>query len=159
VKPNRNGLFLTAQILYYGFIVANIIMQTIEIARLELLWFGIGLQPFTYVGLILGAILHGTAMGMKIQGVHGWMVINMIIWIGGMAMCTIQAIGLGKEGMEARKGSKYPLGDQVLDVAVMAGVYVVIATLEVLLGVWKTIRVRGSAESLRSETREMVIVK
>jgi hypothetical protein len=48
--------------------------------------------------------------------------VNGILWIGGVAMCTVKVIGLSKGGINGRKGSKYPISDQVIDIAVMAGV-------------------------------------
>jgi hypothetical protein len=130
-------------VIYYILIICNILMQTLEIVRLELLHFGIGLLPFAYVGLILGALLHWSE-GAKGR-VRGWQFINAVFWVGGVVMCTVQVVGLDNEGIDGRKGSKYPISDQVIDVAVMAGVYAVVAILELMLGVWKVKR-RQSAE-------------
>ena len=58
-------------------------------------------------------------------------------------------------GIHGRKGSKYPVSDQVIDVAVMAGVYAVIGILEVVLGVWRVRRGRaggGEGESVGSRS-------
>lgn len=55
-------------------------------------------------------------------------------------MCAVKVVGLSKEGINGRKGSKYPISDQVIDVAVMAGVYAVIAILELVLGFWRALR-------------------
>lgn len=48
-------------------------------------------------------------------------------------MSVVKVVGLVKEGIHGRKGSKYPVSDQVIDVSVAAGVYAIIALLEVLL--------------------------
>ena len=50
-------------------------------------------------------------------------------------MSTVQVVGLSRQpdGLQGRKGTKYPVSDQVIDVAVMAGVYAVIGMLEVVL--------------------------
>jgi hypothetical protein len=110
-------------------------MITLEIVRLELLNFGIGLIPFAYVGLIISAALHWS------EGFHGrvrgWQAVNGVVWIGGTVVSAVQAAGLVKEGIDGRMGSKYPVSDQVIDVAVMAGVYVVVGVLELGLGVWR----------------------
>jgi heme/copper-type cytochrome/quinol oxidase subunit 1 len=113
-------------------------MQTLEIVRLELLHFGIGLQTFTYVGLILGALLHWSegASGR----IRGWQAINGVVWIGGVVMSAVQVVGLSREGINGRKGSKYPINDQVIDVAVMAGVYAVVMILELVLVFWRASR-------------------
>lgn len=110
-------------------------MQTLEIVRLALIHFGIGLLPFSYVGLLLGGALHWTrGVGGRIAG---WEGVNAVLWIGGMVMTVVKTVGLVNEGIHGRKGSKYPVVDQVTDVAVIAGVYLVIQVLEVALGVWR----------------------
>ena len=55
-------------------------METLEIVRLSLIHFDIGLLPFAYVGLLLGATLYWTRGA---QGrVWGWQGINGVIWLG-----------------------------------------------------------------------------
>lgn len=116
-------------------------MQTLEIVRLELLHFGISLLPFVYVGLLMGMLLHYT-QGFKGR-VRGWQAVNAVVWVGGIVMTVVKVVGLSNEGIEGRKGSKYPVSDQVIDVAVMAGVYAFIAILEGVLGIWSGRRGRG----------------
>jgi len=124
-------------------------MQTLEIVRLELIHFGIALLPFSYVGLLIGAALHWSE-GLKGR-VRGWQGINAVLWVGGMAVSVVKVVGLSNEGINGRKGSKYPVSDQVIDVAVMAGVYVVIMALEAVLGFWRAARrAGGKRESLQS---------
>lgn len=124
-------------------------METLEIVRLSLLHFGIGLLPFAYVGLGVGAGLHWSK---GLQGrVRGWQGVNGVVWVGGCVMCVVKVVGLVNEGIDGRKGSKYPVSDQVIDLAVMAGVYAVVGILEVVLGVWRVEREhRGEGESVRS---------
>lgn len=135
-------------------------MQTLEIVRLELLHYGIALLPFVYVGLLLGAYLHfSEGVGGRVRG---WQGVNAVVWVGGVVMCAVKVVGLSKEGDAGRKGSKYPVGDQVTDVAVMAGVYAVIAVLEVVLGFWRALRrAGGGRESMASggESAEMWVAK
>jgi hypothetical protein len=118
-------------------------MQVLEIVRLELLHFGIGLLPFTIVGLIMGALLHWSE-GARGR-IRGWQTINAVVWIGGVVMSAVQVVGLIKEGINGRKKSKYPISDQVIDVAVMAGVYAVVGILELVLGLWRASRRTMSA--------------
>jgi hypothetical protein len=118
-------------------------MQVLEIVRLELLHFGIGLLPFTIVGLIMGALLHWSE-GARGR-IRGWQTINAVVWIGGVVMSAVQVVGLIKEGINGRKKSKYPISDQVIDVAVMAGVYAVVGILELVLGLWRASRRARSA--------------
>ncbi|TVY41991.1 hypothetical protein LOCC1_G006507 [Lachnellula occidentalis] len=145
---SRSCIFVTLQVLYYLFIIANILMLTLEIVRLELLHFGIGLLPFAYVGLLLGAGLHASE-GFR-GHIRGWQAINGVLWIGGMVVSVVQVVGLDNEGINGRKGTKYPVSDQVIDIAVMAGVYAAIALLEVGLGLWNAKRDGGRRESLKS---------
>ncbi|KAL3421642.1 hypothetical protein PVAG01_05798 [Phlyctema vagabunda] len=129
----RNCGYRTAASVYYVLIVANFLMQVLEVVRLEILKFGIGLQPFVFVGLLLGALLHA----FNGFGIRGWIVVNSVLWIGGLVMNAVQAAALAMEGMHAREGGKYPLSDQVIDVAVMAGVYAVTMMLEIVLAMWR----------------------
>ncbi|TVY53107.1 hypothetical protein LSUE1_G010173, partial [Lachnellula suecica] len=109
----KNWAFILVQTIYYVLIICNILMQTLEIVRLELIHFGIGLLPFTYVGLLLGALLHFSE---GVRGrVRGWVALNAVLWLGGMAVCVVKVVGLVKEGINGRKGSKYPVSDQVID--------------------------------------------
>lgn len=126
-RRRRSWLHRIVIAIYYVLIVCNILMHTLEIVRLALLPTGIGLLPFAYVGLLLGAALHFT--GGFGGNITAWLAINEVIWLGGMTMSIVKVIGLHNEGIE-RKGSKYPMSDQILDVAVIAGVYAVIAILE-----------------------------
>ncbi|KAK8148931.1 hypothetical protein G3M48_008736 [Beauveria asiatica] len=132
-KP-ASWLYRVVSSIYYILIICNILMHTLEIVRLALIHVGIGLLPFAHVGLLLGAALHSSrgAAGK----VPAWLLVNMVVWLGGMAMSVVKAVGLDREG-NLRKGSKYPMSDQVLDVAVIAGVYGVIATLELVTGLWR----------------------
>lgn len=160
--PRRNWAFNGVSATYYVLIVCNILMLTLEIVRLELIHFGIGLIPFAYVGLLLSCALHWSE-GARGR-IRGWQTIAGIVWMGGLVMSAVQVAGLSKEGIHARKGSKYPISDQIIDVAVMAGVYAVVAILELVLGLWRALRrARGQrAESLQSgmspviETTELV---
>lgn len=150
-KPRRDCLFATTSAVYYVLIICNVLMQTLEIVRLELIHYGCGLLPFVYVGLIAAGLLHWT------EGAHGrirgWQAVNAVVWIGGIVMTSVQVVGLSNEGIDGRKPSKYPVSDQVIDVAVMAGVYAVIAILELVLGFWRALRrARSSRESVQSDS-------
>jgi hypothetical protein len=126
-------------VIYYLLLIANILMQTLEIARLSLIYYGIGLLPFSYVALIIGFILHATN-GLRGR-IEGWMWkgANTLVWVGLLVVSVVKTAGLVKMENNGiyRTGSKYPMSDQVIDVAVMAGVYLVIAILEGWLGLWR----------------------
>jgi len=126
-------------------------MEVLEIVRLELLKnYGIALIPLVFIGLVLAFALHWTeGAGGRIRG---WQAINGVLWVGGIVVNSIKVVGLVKEGIDGRKGTKYPIVDQVTDIAVMAGVYVILAILEMLLGFWRALRRASSRESVASIT-------
>jgi len=131
-------------------------MQTLEIVRLCLISFGIGLLPFTYVGLLIGLLLHATNGIFGRIGSWSWIGANVFVWIGLMSMSVVKTVGLvyqQNNGVK-RVGSKYPVSDQIIDVAVMAGVYVVLAALELWLGIWRAARSSriGEADMESTET-------
>jgi hypothetical protein len=125
--------------LYYVAIIINILMQTVEIARLCLEYFGVGLLPFNYVGLIFGLVLHATnGLKGRIRGLF-WKGLNTFLWIGMMIVSLVKIAGLVNmehNGIH-RTDSKYPIVDWVTDVSVIAGVYLFLAVMEVWLSVWK----------------------
>lgn len=126
-------------IVYYIAIIVNILMQTVEIVRLCLEYFGVGLLPFNYVGLIFGLVLHATdGLKGRIRGLF-WKGLNTFLWIGMMIASLVKIAGLVNmehNGIH-RTDSKYPMVDWVTDVAVIAGVYLFLAVMEVWLGLWK----------------------
>jgi hypothetical protein len=114
-------------------------MVTLEIVRLSLIYYGIGLLPFSYVALILGLVLRATnGLRGRIEG-RMWRGANTFVWVGLLAMNVVKVAGLVKMENNGiyRTSSKYPMSDQVIDVAVMAGVYLVIGILEVWFGLWR----------------------
>ncbi|PBP17259.1 hypothetical protein BUE80_DR012014 [Diplocarpon rosae] len=149
LHPSKSWPFILTSTLYYILILANIFMLTLEIVRLSLLHSGIGLLPFSYAGLLLGALLCASGGG------HGrvryWQALNMVLWVGGAAVSAVKVAGLATQAGGRREGSRYPLGDQVVDVAVVVGVYLGLAVLEVVLGVWRGKRemAMGSVEDRR----------
>jgi hypothetical protein len=127
------------EVVYYIAIIINILMQTLEIVRLCLEYFGVGLLPFNYVGLIFGLALHATS-GLKgrIRGLF-WQGLNTFLWIGMMIVSLVKIAGLVKMEHNGiyRTDSKYPIVDWVTDVAIIAGIYLFLAVMEVWLGFWK----------------------
>lgn len=135
-------------------------MTTLEIVRLELIGFGVGLLPFSYVGLIAGTLLHWSR-GAR-DHIHGWEAANAVLWVGGLVMSAVKVAGLVRMGIDERKGSKYPVSDQVIDVAIMAGVYAVIALLELGLRFWRASRTgiwageyQGEGEAVVEQEQEL----
>lgn len=138
--------------LYYGFVIANILMEVLELVRLSLIHFGIGLLPLVIVALLVGGLFHVTD-GLS-RRVWKWQAMNLFLWTGGMVFSIIKTVGLAYEGLGTREGSKYPLIDQVTDTGVMAGVYAVLIVLESVLWWWQERR-NPEEESLRSDTPEL----
>ena len=105
-------------------------MCTLEIARLSLAKLGIGLLPFTYVTLLVAFIMRFTK-GLRGR-IQGWRWVNIAVF-GALAVANCVKIAEEvKEGINTRKGTKYPESDEVIDVAVMVGVYVALIVLELL---------------------------
>ena len=104
-------------------------MCVLEIVRLSLAHLGIGLLPFTFVAIILAGVMRLTR---GLQGrVLGWRWANLALWVALAVMDGVKIAEEVKEGMGARKGTKYPVVDEVTDVGVMVGVYVVLGVLEI----------------------------
>ena len=120
-------------ILYYLLLLAQTLMCILEIVRLSITHLGVGLLPFTFVALITAAAVRFTkGLGGRI---YGWSYLNLALWIALAVTNGVKVAEETKEGTDARKGSKYPVSDEITDVSVMIGVYAVLALLEVSLSV------------------------
>ena len=106
-------------------------MCILEIVRLSLASLDIGLLPFTFVTLVVAGLLRATS------GLRGkvmiWRWLNLSLWICLAATNSVKIAQEVKEGIDARKGSKYPVVDELTDVSVMVGVYAVLAIIEIAL--------------------------
>ncbi|KAI4208653.1 MAG: hypothetical protein LQ349_009685, partial [Xanthoria aureola] len=109
------------------------LMCILEIVRLSLMHLGVGLLPFTFVALITAAAMRFTK-GLKGR-VYAWRYLNLALWVALAVTNGVKIAEETKEGTAARKGSKYPVADEITDVAVMIGVYAVLASLEITLSV------------------------
>lgn len=128
----RAKIHKTISILYYLLLLAQVLMCILETVRLSLARLGIGLLPFTFVTLITAAAVRFTR---GFEGtIFGWEYVNLAVWIALAVTNGVKVAEETKEGTGARRGSKYPVADQVTDVSVMIGVYVGLAILEISLG-------------------------
>lgn len=119
-------------ILYYLLLLVQFLMCVLEIVRLSLAHLGIGLLPFTFVALIIAGVLKWMrGLGGRM---HGWRWANLGVWTALAVTNSVKVAQEVKEGTGARKGSKYPVVDQVTDVGVMIGVYAALGLLEIALG-------------------------
>lgn len=108
-------------------------MCILEIVRLSLANLGIGLLPFTFVTLLMAAVVRFTR-GLRGR-IAGWRYVDVAVWIALAVTNGVKVAEERKEGLGARKGSKYPVSDEVTDVSVMIGVYAVLVLLEISLGI------------------------
>ena len=126
-------IYKVLSILYYLLLLAQTLMCILEIVRLSLAHLGIGLLPFTFVTLITAAVVRFIkGLGGRIAGSR---YVNVAVWIALAVTNGVKVAEETKEGTGARKGSKYPVADEVTDVSVMIGVYAVLALLEISLGI------------------------
>lgn len=114
-------------------------MQVLEIVRLSLINFGIGLLPFTFVALLFVLASHLIVSFRRMLEPTLVVAANTFVWTGLMVMEIVKLVGLVYEqdkGID-RTGSKYPTNDQLTDVSVMAAVYLLLIVGEVGLAVWR----------------------
>ncbi|KAL8798954.1 MAG: hypothetical protein Q9182_006252 [Xanthomendoza sp. 2 TL-2023] len=127
----RTKIHKAFSIIFYLLVLAQILMCILEIVRLSLANLGVGLLPFTFVALATAAAVRFTK---GLHGrVYGWRYLNLALWIALIVINGVKIAEETKEGTGARKGSKYPVADEITDVSVMEGVYAVLAFLEVTL--------------------------
>lgn len=118
-------------VLYHLFLLAQFLMCILEIVRLSLAHLGVGLLPFTFVTLVAAAVVRFTdGLGGRMVG---WRYSNLGVWIALAVTNGVKVAEEAKEGAGMRKGSKYPVADEITDVSVMIGVYAVLAVLEASL--------------------------
>lgn len=127
----RSKTHTAFSILYFLLVLAQILMCILEIVRLSLTHLGIGLLPFTFVTLAIAFALRLTR-GFR-NSIEGWRWASLSVWIALAITNGMKIAEETKEGTGARKGSKYPVADEMTDVGVMIGVYVALAMLEVLV--------------------------
>jgi hypothetical protein len=132
IPHRRHGkIYLVVSVLYYLLLVAQLLMCVLELVRLSLAHLGIGLLPFTFVSIIVAGALRLTK---GLQGrVRGWRWANLALWVALAIMNGVKIAEEVKEGTGMRKGTKYPVVDELTDVSVMIGVYTVLGILEVCL--------------------------
>ncbi|MCJ1470034.1 hypothetical protein MMC07_008679 [Pseudocyphellaria aurata] len=125
----RGKLCLVFTILYYLLLPAQFLMCVLEIARLSLARLGIGLLPFIFIALLMAGSLRYLRI-IKRRALR-WRWMNLGLWI---ALAVTNSVKLSqeiKEGIDTRKGTKYPMVDEITDVSVMIGVYVALGILEI----------------------------
>ena len=104
-------------------------MTILEITRLELAHLGIGLLPFEWAAFLIAAFLRFT-YGLRRRFSRYW-VAGVVLWGLLIATNAVRMAEMVKEGAGTRKRTKYPMSDQIIDVGVYMGVYLVLAFAEV----------------------------
>ncbi|KAL8674196.1 MAG: hypothetical protein Q9168_001405 [Polycauliona sp. 1 TL-2023] len=134
-SPRRTKSYKALSVLYFLLLLAQFLMCILEIVRLSLTHLGVGLLPFTFVGLVAAGTVHLTK-GLKGR-IYAWRYLNPALWLALLITNAVKVAQESKEGVGARKVSKYPVADEITDVAVMIGVYAALALLEIILNVWE----------------------
>jgi hypothetical protein len=118
--------------IYYFFIVVIILMESVEIAGLARIEFGIGLLPFVYAGCI-GCATHQATKGLWGK-MKSWEVINVVFWVMSLAITVAKMVALGKlsnDEMYRRDEGSYAISHQITDIAVLIGFYAALFGLEI----------------------------
>ena len=128
---HRGVLSRALAVLYYLLIIAMVAMVSLELARLVAAELGIGLLPFTYVG-VLAAV--ATRLTWRSRTA---VLVNVLYWVMLAAAMALKTAAEQEEqmGPDARVKNvttqgMYPSSDEVIDNAVMVGVEVLLAVLE-----------------------------
>jgi hypothetical protein len=124
--------------LYYFFIAVIILMESVEVGRLEQINYGIGLLPFVYVGCLLAAAQHLTrhAWGRLL----GWQVASVIFWAMSIAVAVAKIVALNKlpDTEEYRRDSgPYSVFHQLNDINILMAFYIILLITEITLLLWK----------------------
>jgi hypothetical protein len=120
---------LSKDILYGFAVVVASGMMAIEVARLELANLGIGLLPFVWLAFLTAAFLRFShALNGKFPT---YWIAGVVLWTLLLATNAIKVVEMVKEGLSTRKGTKYPMSDEVTDVGVLLGVYLVLIGAEI----------------------------
>ncbi|KAI9782714.1 MAG: hypothetical protein M1839_004702 [Geoglossum umbratile] len=104
-------------------------MLSVEIARLILAHLGVGLLPFLYIAFLTAGMLRWRRSMWR----PGFRWCSVALWVMLATVGVVKLVGEVKEGVGTRKGTKYPMSDQVTDVGVEIGVCVLLAGLEAFM--------------------------
>jgi hypothetical protein len=104
-------------------------MLSVELARLSLADLGVGLLPFLYIAFLIALGLRWWRSMWR----SGWRWCGVALWVMLAVVGVVKIVGEIKEGVNTRKGTKYPMSDQVTDVGVEIGVWVLLAGVEAFM--------------------------
>jgi len=104
-------------------------MLSVEIARLCLADLGVGLLPFLYIAYLVALVLQWWRSIWRRE--CRWC--GVALWVMLAVVGVVKIVGEVKEGVNTRKGTKYPMSDQVTDVGVDIGLWVLLAGAEAFM--------------------------
>ncbi|PWN46665.1 hypothetical protein IE53DRAFT_391166 [Violaceomyces palustris] len=109
-------------VLYSVLILCSLLMNVLELVRLYLSNRGGGLLPFTLLGILLVLL----TSHLRLSAESKWRVafVNLTFWALSLTFTAVKLATLSHlSDIEPRKGSKYMDSDQIIDVAVILGLY------------------------------------
>ncbi|ELQ35348.1 hypothetical protein OOU_Y34scaffold00712g21 [Pyricularia oryzae Y34] len=124
---------------YYFFAVAAVGMQLLEVGRLVAANLGVALLPFATVGTLLVVTVRGLSDQTLPLQRSAAMATSVVFWTLGMCMAAVKVAALTRfmgdpeeDGVspQARQSTAYPVVDQIIDNAVLVGLYALLAALE-----------------------------
>jgi hypothetical protein len=116
-------------ILYALALFCAFVMTVLEVARLILADLGVGLLPFVWPAFIIAGILR-FSHGLRGKFPTYW-IAGVVLWLLLIVTNAVKMAEMVKEGAGTRKGTKYPMSDEITDVGVYMGVYLVLMFAEV----------------------------
>lgn len=138
--PSLRWLRIFATSLYFSAIGVVLLLQSVEVARLVRASLGVGLTPFVYAGCLIAALLRATDrhfLSSRRLPVWWWQGGALLFWLAGAVVSVLKAVALSALARQgpvlARVGTAYPMVDQIVDVAILAGFYGLLLTLEAVL--------------------------
>jgi hypothetical protein len=140
---------------YYFCIAVVMLMESVEIARLVQIEYGIGLLPFVYAGCVIAAVLQASSRGC--ERLQGWQIANLLFWILSLAVTSVKLASLGRLSMTSefrRDETVYSIPHQVNDLAIEVAFFAILAGLEVGLMLQKSLTPTPSA-GVHSEELEL----
>ncbi|TLS25271.1 hypothetical protein PpBr36_07090 [Pyricularia pennisetigena] len=127
---------------YYFFALAAAGMQLLEVGRLVAANLGVALLPFATAGTVLVIAVRGLSDETLPLQRSAAMAASVVFWTLGMCMAAVKVAALtrfmgdpeeGGVSPQARQSTAYPVVDQIIDNAVLVGLYALLAVLESIM--------------------------
>jgi len=121
-------------VVYYFFIAVVLLMESVEVARLAQINFGLGLIPFVYVGCVIAAAGQATkGLGHRLRG---WQVANAVFWAASLAVSVAKVAALNalpRDEAYRREEGPYGVSHQVTDLTILIAFYALLFVYEIAL--------------------------